>query len=173
MGKKVTLSEAQLKQVISESVKKVLSEISSDMIARANQKFHQKYGGTDFPGPDAKDFPKDEHGNLLYPKDMKPLADHYRKFNQAYDKAKREENLSNPVVREAMEIWNEYESDVDWEVTDDFENEGAEVGGYLEVDGWKFQASGYAEYYGGDFEVEEIYDVEFVSPDGKEGSFRP
>ena len=173
MGKKVTLSEAQLKQVISESVKKVLSEISSDMIARASQKFHQKYGGTDFPGPEAKDFPKDEHGNLLYPKDMKPLADHYRKFNQAYDKAKREEQLNNPVVREAMQIWNECEGDVDWEVTDDFENEGAEVGGYLEVDGWKFQASGYAEYYGGDFEVEEIYDVEFVSPDGEEGSFRP
>ena len=173
MGQKIRLTESQLKQFISESVKKaIMNEISSDMIARANQKFHQKYGGTDFPGPDAKDFPKDKYGNLLYPKDMRPLADHYRKFNQAYDKAKREENLSNPVVHEAMEIWNEYESDVDWEITDDFGNEGCEVGGYLEVDGWEFSASGYAERAGG-LSVKEIESVEFRSPDGQEGSFRP
>ena len=168
----VRLNESQLKQVIAESVKKVLNEISSDMIGRAKSKFHQKYGGTDFPGPDAKDFPKDEHGNLLYPKDMKPLADHYRKFNQAYDKAKREEEMNDPLIHEAMEIWNEYESDVDWDVTDDFDNEGVEVGGYLEVDGWRFGASAYGHYAGG-LEIDEVYEVEFESPDGEKGSFRP
>ena len=173
MGQKIQLSESQLRNLIKESVKKaIMNEISSDMLSRAKNKFYQKYGGTHFPGPDAKDFPKDEHGNLLYPKDKKPLADHYRKFDQAIDRAKRDEQMNDPVTREAMEIWNEVESDVDWDITDDFGNEGCEVSGYIEVDGWEFSAYGYAERAGG-LEVEEIESVEFKSPDGQEGSFRP
>lgn len=170
--KKVKLTESKLKEIIKGSVKKVMNEISSDMIARAERKFHQKYGGTDFPKPDAKDFPKDKYGNLLYPKDMKPLADHYRNFSQAYQKAKREEQFNDPTTKEAMQIWNEVENDVDWEISDDFGNEGCEVMGYIEVNGWKFEATGYAERAGG-LEVEEIEEVNFKSPDGKEGSFRP
>lgn len=173
MGQKIQLSESQLRKLIKESVKKALiNEISSDMIARANSKFHQKYGGTDFPGPDAKGFPKDKSGNLLYPKDMKPLAQHYRNFNDAYDRAKRDEEMNDPIIQQAKEIWDEVESDVDWEITDDFDNEGCEVTGYIEVDGWEFSASGYAERAGG-LNVEEIESVEFKSPDGQEGSFRP
>ena len=173
MGQKIQLSESQLRNLIKESVKKVLmNEISSDMIRRAENKFYKKYGGSFFPGPDAKDFPRDKHGNLLYPKDMKPLADHYRKFNQAYKDAKYAEQFDDPITKEAMEIWNENESDVEWEITDDFENEGCEVGGYLEVNGWEFSATGYAEKAGG-LHVEEIESVEFKSPDGQEGSFRP
>lgn len=171
--KKVRLTEGQLRKLIKESVMKALvNEISSDMIGRAKNKFYQKYGGTDFLGPDAKDFPKDEHGNLLYPKDKKPLASHYRNFDQAIDRAKQDEQMNDPVTREAMEIWNEVENDVDWDITDDFGNEGCEVSGYIEVDGWEFSAYGYAERAGG-LEVEEIESVEFKSPDGQEGSFRP
>ena len=168
----VRLNESQLRRMISESVRRVMNEISSDMIGRASKKFYQKYGGTDFPGPDAKDFPKDEYGNLLYPKDMKPLADHYRKFNQAYKDAKYNEQFDDPLTKEAMDIWNENESDVEWEIMDDFGNEGCEVGGSLEVDGWEFTATGYAEYAGG-LDIKEIESVEFTSPDGEEGSFRP
>lgn len=172
----VKINETQLRKLIKESVRKVLKEslgeISSDMIARASSKFHQKYGGTDFPGPDAKDFPTDKYGNLLYPKDNRTLADHYRNFDQAYQKAKREEQFNDPTTKEAMQIWNEVENDVDWEISDDFGNEGCEVMGYIEVDGWKFEATGYAERAGG-LEVEEIEEVNFKSPDGKEGSFRP
>ena len=170
MGQKIQLSESQLRNLIKESVKKaIMNEISSDMIARASKKFHQKYGGTDFPGPDAKDFPKDEHGNLLYPKDKKPLADHYRKFNQAYDKAKREEMMNDPITKDAMELWFEYESDTEWEKADDFENAGYEVSGHLEVDGWEFEATGYCELFGDP----EVREVEFKAPDGRTGSFRP
>ena len=168
----IRLSESEFRNMINESVQRVLSEISSDMIGRAKDKFYQKYGGSMFPGPEAKDFPRDEHGNLLYPKDMKPLADHYRKFNQAYKDAKYNEQFDDPLTKEAMDIWNEYESDVDWEITDDFGNEGCEVGGWLEVNGWEFSASGYAEKAGG-LDVQEIESVEFKSPDGEEGSFRP
>ena len=170
--KKVKLNESQLRNLIRESVMKVMNEISSDMISRAEKKFHLKYGGTDFPGPDAKDFPKDEYGNLLYPKDKRTLAQHYRNFDDAYKRAKYSEQFDDPITKEAMEIWNENVGDVDWEITDDFGNEGCEVGGWLEVDGWEFSASGFAEKAGG-LDVQEIESVEFRSPDGQEGSFRP
>lgn len=173
MGQKIQLSESQLRNLIKESVKKaIMNEISLSTLRNARDKFHQKYGGTLFPGPDAKDFPKDEYGNLLYPKDKKSLATHYWNFDRAIDKAKRDEQMSDPVTREAMEIWNEVENDVDWDITDDFGNEGCEVTGYIEVDGWEFSASGYAERAGG-LEVEEIEYVEYKSPDGQEGSFIP
>ena len=147
-----------------------LDEISSDMISRAKSKFYQKYGGTMFPGPDAKDFPKDEHGNRLYPKDMKPLAQHYRNFDQALDKAKRDEQFENPVTVEAMRIFDENWGDIDWEETDDYGNEGKELSGYLEVDGWEFEVVATTD----NARTEFYYDVvDFKSPDGQEGSFRP
>lgn len=173
MGQKIQLSESQLRNLIKESVKKALmNEISLKTLRDAREKFHQRYGGTLFPGPDAKDFPKDEYGNLLYPKDKKSLATHYGNFDQAIERAKRDEQMNDPITREAMEIWNEVENDVDWDITDDFGNEGCEVTGYIEIDGWEFSAYGYAERAGG-LEVEEIESVEFKSPDGQEGSFRP
>jgi len=104
MGQKIQLSESQLRNLIKESVKKaIMNEISSDMIGRASRKFHQKYGGTDFPGPDAKDFPKDEYGNLLYPKDKRTLAQHYRNFNDAYNNAKYDEEREDPETMKAIE----------------------------------------------------------------------
>ena len=167
--KPVRLNESQLKKVIAESVKKVLNEISSDMISRASAKLYGKYG---WNGTERDKLEKDEHGNPLHPKDKKPMAQHFKNFQDAFERAKRDEQMNDPVTKEAMEIWNECEGDVDWEVTDDFENEGVELGGTLEVDGWKFGASAYGHYAGG-LEVDEVYEVEFESPDGEEGSFRP
>lgn len=174
MGQKIQLNESQLCNLIKESVKKaIMNEISTKMIARANKKFWDKYGGTDFPGPDAKDFPKDEHGNLLYPKDKKPLANHYREFSKAYDRALHDEQLNDPIRREAMEVWNRYQNDADWEPesNDDYDNEGCEISGHLEVDGWEFDAIGYGEYCGGGIEPVEVEEVEFKSPDGNIGWF--
>lgn len=165
MGNKIQLSEKALTKIIKESVQKVVNEISSDMLMRARDKFSEKY--RNFPN-----FERDEYGNPLHPKDKRLMADHYRNFDRAISNAKRDEAMQDPVTKEAMEIWNDVQSDVDWDITDDFGNEGCEVTGYIEVDGWEFSASGYAERAGG-LNVEEIESVEFRSPDGKEGSFRP
>ena len=175
---KLMVTESELRKVIKESVMKALNEISSGMIQRASNKFYQKYGGSLFPGPDAKDFPRDEHGNLLYPKDMKPLAQHYRNFDQAYNDAKYAEQFDDPVTREAMEIWSEIENDVDWEMGDAqwFRDEGGHgpVIGYITVDdGWEFDAEGYGYMQGGSIGDVEVESVSFKSPDGQEGSFRP
>lgn len=173
----VRLNEKQLHTLIQESVKKVLKEIagtdeiSSDLISRASQKFHQKYGGTGFPGPDAKDFPKDEHGNLLYPKDMKPLADHYRNFSKAYNNAKTEELLSDPLAAKAQEL---YDGGVDWDTEiDDRDGGGAFGSVYGEVedeDGgvWKFYGDASFEWEGS-WEVSELNDIEFEAPNGQTG----
>jgi len=167
---RVRVTESQLRNLIKESVKKaIMNEISSDMISRASAKLYGKYG---WNGTEKDKLEKDEHGNPLHPKDKKPMAQHFKNFSDAFQRAKRDEQMNDPVTREAMEIWNENESDVEWEITDDFENEGCEVGGYLEVNGWEFSATGYAERAGG-LNVEEINSVEFRSPDGQEGSFRP
>ena len=40
----IRLNESQLRNVIKESVKRVINEISSDMIGRARDKFIEKYG---------------------------------------------------------------------------------------------------------------------------------
>ena len=170
MGQRIQLSENQLRNLIKESVKKALmNEISSDMISRASAKLYGKYG---WNGTERDKLEKDEHGNPLHPKDKKPMAQHFRNFSDAFQRAKRDEQMNDPVTREAMEIWNEVENDVDWDIADDFGNEGCEVTGYIEVDGWEFSASGYAERAGG-LNVEEIESVDFKSPDGQEGSFRP
>ena len=88
MGQKIQLSESQLCNLIKESVKKaIMNEISSGLISRAGNEFHRRFGGTLFPGPDAKDFPKDEYGNLLHPKDKRTLAQHYRDYDDAYHNA--------------------------------------------------------------------------------------
>lgn len=169
MGQKIQLSESQLRNLIKESVRKVMNEISSDMISRASGKFQSKYG---WNGTERDKLEKDKYGNPLHPKDKKPLAQHFKNFQDAFQGAKRDEQMNDPLTKKAMEIWNEYESDVDWDIADDFGNEGCEVIGYLEVNGWKFSATGYAEKAGG-LNVEEIESVEFKSPDGQEGSFRP
>lgn len=171
MRQKIQLSESQLRNLIKESVKKaIMNEISSDMISRATGKFYGKYG---WNGTERDKLDKDEHGNPLHPKDKKPIAQHMKNFSDAFERAKYDEQFDDPMTKEAMDIWNENQSNVNWDVTDDFENEGVEVSGILKVNGWEFEAIGYAEYYGGDFEVEEIDEVNFRSPDGQEGSFRP
>lgn len=165
--RKVRLTETQLRKLIKESVTKALmNEISSNMISRAAAKLYGKYG---WNGTDRDKLETDEHGNPLHPKDKKPMAQHYKNFQDSFQRAKHDEQMNDPVTREAMDIWNEVENDVDWDITDDFGNEGCEVTGYIEVDGWEFSASGYAQRAGG-LNVEEV-EVEFKSPDGQEGSF--
>ena len=44
----VRLNESQLKKIIAESVKKVMNEISSDMIGRARDKFIEKYDNPNY-----------------------------------------------------------------------------------------------------------------------------
>ena len=170
MKQKISLSESALKTIIKESVKRVLNEISSDMIGRARKKFYERYGGTDFPGPDAKDFPRDEHGNLLYPKDMKPLATHYDKFHDAYKKAKKEEEMEDPIYRKAHELVQ----DVDWEKEiDDIDGGGAFGYVYGEIEDengetWKFTADASFEWEG-DWAISDLQSIEFEAPDGTTG----
>lgn len=176
----VRLNESQFHTLVQESVKKVLKEIagtdeiSSDLISRASQKFHQKYGGTDFPGPDAKDFPRDKNGNLLYPKDMKPLADHYRNFSKAYNDAKFDEDMQNPLVRKACELYKDV--DLEQEVSDWTDDYGCDVNLWGEIEDenggiWKFEGWGAGvSVGGGDIEIDHIEEMNFESPDGQTGS---
>lgn len=174
MGKKIRLTESDLKRMVNESVKKVLmemDEISSDLIGRASKKFYQKYGGTSYPGPDAKDFPKDEYGNLLYPKDKKPLASHYREFNNAWARAKEREDLSDPIIRKAQELYDTLgDSDFDIDVADRVDDYAYSINLWAEVkdeDGgvWTFEGYG----YGSMGEIDEVEAMEFTAPDGTTG----
>ena len=171
----VKINEAQLRGLIKESVKKALmNEISSDMISRASKKFHQKYGGTLFPGPDAKDFPKDKNGNLLYPKDKRTLAQHYRNFNDAYKRAKEDEDLSNPLLKKAQELYDQV--DLEQEVSDWTDDYGCDVNLYGEIEDengglWKFEGWGAGvNVGGGDIEIDHVEEMNFESPDGQTGS---
>lgn len=181
--KKINLTESQLRDFIKESAMRVIKEmcgadeISSDMISRASQKFHQKYGGTLFPGPDAKDFPKDKNGNLLYPKDMKPLATHYRNFNDAYDRAKRDEDRANPLLQKAFALYQDADFS-NGEQYDDYEHGYGEFGDSAEIEDenggiWKFYRTFNGHYEGDSIEMDELGDVEFETPDGETGSFNP
>ena len=171
----VKLTESQLHKLIKESVRKAfVNEISSDMISRASKKFHQKYGGTLFPGPDAKDFPRDEHGNLLYPKDKRTLAQHYRNFNDAYRRAKEDEDLSNPLLKKAQELYDQV--DLEQEVSDWTDDYGCDVNLYGEIEDengslWKFEGWGAGvNVGGGDIEIDHVEEMNFESPDGETGS---
>ena len=102
MGQKIQLSESQLRNLIKESVKKaIMNEISSDMIRRAAKKFQEKYG---WSGTDRDKLEKDEHGNPLHPKDKKFIGDHLKNFSSAYNKAKYDEDMQNPLLRKAQEM---------------------------------------------------------------------
>ena len=180
MKKTIKLTEADLTKLVKESVKTILgemNEISSDMIGRATKKFHQRYGVTDFPGPDAKGFPKDKNGNLLYPKDMKPLATHYRNFNDAYDRAKRDEDMTNPLLQKAFALYQDADFS-DEEQFDNYEHGYGEFGDYAEVEDenggiWKFYRTFNGHYEGGSVEMDELEGVEFETPDGETSSFNP
>ena len=172
---RVRVTESQLRNLIKESVKKALmNEISSDMIRRAENKFYKKYGGSFLPGPDAEGFPRDKHGNLLYPKDMKPLADHYRKFEQAYKDAKEDEDLSNPLVKKAQELYNQV--DLEKEVADWVDPPyGCDVNLWGEIEDenggiWKFEGWGSGVSTGGDIGIDSVEEMNFESPDGQTGS---
>lgn len=168
MGQKITLSESKLKKIISESVKKVLNEISSDMISRASAKLYGKYG---WNGSERDKLEKDEHGNPLHPKDKKPMAQHFKNFQDAFKRAKSEEDMNNPLIQQAMKLYK----DVEW---DDYEVEDVDGGyatgfAYCDVqdengETWEFSADVYFELEG-DWVPKEVTEVHFMAPDGSEG----
>ena len=166
--KKVVIRESDLRKMVAESVKKALNELRSTTISNASKKFRDKYTGDD--GWWRKDLEHDEYGNPLHPKDKKPLAQHMRNFSRAYNQSAYDEQFEDPTTKEAMDIWEENESEVDWDVTDSYEHGYCAVTGYLEIDGWEFTAVGEGHYAGG-LEIDDIDYVEFKSPDGQEGSF--
>ena len=170
MRQKIRLSESQLRKLIKESVKKaIMNEISSDMIGRARDKFYQKYGSD---GTERDKLEKDKYGNALHPKDKRTISDHLRNFSQAWRNAKTEEDLRDPVVAKAQEI---YDDGIDWEEEiDDVDGGGAFGSVYGEAEDenggvWKFWGGAGFEWEGY-WVISDISDVEFESPDGKIGS---
>ena len=172
MRQKIQLSESQLRNLIKESVKKaIMNEISSDMIRRTAKKFQEKYG---WSGTDRDKLEKDEHGNPLHPKDKKCIGDHLKNFSSAYNKAKYDEDMQNPLLRKAQEMYRKV--DLEQEVSDWTDNYGCDVnrwgesedekGGLWKVEGW---GSG-TNVGGGDIEIDYVAEMNFESPDGQRGS---
>lgn len=172
MRQKIQLSESQLRNLIKESVKKaIMNEISSDMIRRAAKKFQEKYG---WSGTDRDKLEKDEHGNPLHPKDKKFIGDHLKNFSSAYNKAKYDEDMQNPLLRKAQEMY--LKADLEQEVSDWTDNYGCDVNLWGEVEDengglWKFEGWGSGTNVGGgDIEIDYIEEMNFESPDGQRGS---
>ena len=168
--KKVKVTEGQLRKLIKESVMKaIMNEISSDMIGRARDKFSSKYG---MDGSERDNLEKDKYGNPIHPKDKKPIANHMRNFNNAYNNAKRDEALNDPMVAKAQEL---YDGGIDWEQEIDDRDGGGAFGSiYGEVEDenggtWRFYGDASFEWEGS-WEISEIDEVDFVAPDGTTGS---
>ena len=170
----IKLNESQLHNIIKESVKKVLKEmvgtdeISSDMISRASAKLYGKYG---WNGTERDKLEKDEHGNPLHPKDKKPMAQHFKNFSDAFQRARRDELMADPLVAKAQEL---YDGGVDWDKEIDDRDGGGAFGSIygevLDETGkvWVFIGDASFEWEGG-WEISEIDEVEFVAPNGKSG----
>ena len=172
MGQKIQLNEKQLRNLIKESVKKaIMNEISSDMISRATKKFQEKYG---WNGTERDKLEKDKYGNPLHPKDKKPIAQHFKNFSSAYKDAKYNEDMQNPLIRKACELYKDV--DLEQEVADWVDNYSCDVNLYGEIEDenggvWKFQGWGNGvNVGGGDIEIDSIEEMDFESPDGQTGS---
>lgn len=175
MKKVVKLNESQLQNLILESVKKVLNEmtgtdeISSDMISRASKKFWEKYG---WDGTDRDKLEKDKYGNPLHPKDKKPIAQHLRNFSNAYSDAKFYEDLQDPLIRKAAELYKDV--DLEYEISDWTDDYCCDVSLYGEIEDenggvWEFEGWGSGTVGGGDINYE-VEEMKFTSPDGQTGS---
>lgn len=174
--KAVRLNESQLKRIIKESVKKALvNEISSDLIARARDKFIQKYGnnyrGEKTPGEMDSQLKRNRYNMKLHPKTNRPLAWHQADYDRAYEKAKMDENPE--LIEKATELVRKVK---DWsveETTDqiDYHCEEAIVYGEAQDENgewWSFRAGGIVD----DGEVVDVAydeDIEFETPDGFTG----
>lgn len=184
MGQKIQLSESQLRNLIKESVKKaIMSEISSDMIGRARNKFIQKYGnpnmfkdGVSEPllkDPTLKTDRPGKYASPLHPKDNRPLSKHLSDFDKAYDKAKHDEE-DPEIVRKAQELYDQV--DLEQEVADWVDPPyGCDVNLWGEIEDenggiWKFEGWGNGVSSGGDIEIDSIAEMNFESPDGQTGS---
>ena len=89
------------------------------------------------------------------------------------------EEFNDPITQEAMKIWDEHKDEIDWSIDDDSffppmnGDSRPAVGGFETDDDWSFEAEGYAYVKDGYFGDVDVDRVEFVSPDGQKGSFRP
>lgn len=169
MGQKIQLSESQLRNLIKESVKKaIMNEISSDMISRASAKLYGKYG---WNGTERDKLEKDEHGNPLHPKDKKPMAQHFKNFSDAFRRAKEEEDLSNPIVQKAQELYDQVDLEQEVEDVDGGYATGYVYGEIEDENGgvWTFEGSAGFNWEGG-WTLADIEDMTFTSPDGQTGS---
>lgn len=169
MGQKIQLSESQLRNLIKESVKKaIMSEISSDMISRASAKLYGKYG---WNGTERDKLEKDEHGNPLHPKDKKPMAQHFKNFSDAFRRAKEDEDLSNPIVQKAQELYDQVDLEQEVEDVDGGYATGYVYGEIEDENGgvWTFEGSAGFNWEGG-WTLADIEDMTFTSPDGQTGS---
>lgn len=148
-----------------------LNEISSDLIGRASKKFQEKYG---WGGTDRDKLEKDEHGNPLHPKDKKFIGDHLKNFSNAYNRAKYDEDMQNPLLRKAQEMYRKV--DLEQEVSDWTDDYGCDVNLYGEIEDengglWKFEGWGAGvNVGGGDIEIDHVEEMNFESPDGQTGS---
>lgn len=170
----VKLTESDLKRMVNESVRKVLmemhtNELRSSTYANAVKKM-RKYA---MYGDEKGKFGKDEYGNPLY-KDGKTVASHLRNLGNAYNDAKQREDLEDPIVQKAQELYDGLsQSDFDIDVFDRVDTYSYEVGLYAEVEDenggvWNFSGSAMAERAGG-WEISEIEEMEFTAPDGTTG----
>jgi len=169
MGQKIQLSESQLRNLIKESVKKaIMNEISSDMISRASAKLYGKYG---WNGTERDKLEKDEHGNPLHPKDKKPMAQHFKNFSDAFRRAKEAEDLSNPLVKKAQELYDQVDLEQEVEDIDGGYATGYVYGEIEDENGgvWTFEGSAGFNWEG-DWTLADIEDMTFTSPDGQTGS---
>lgn len=178
MGQKIQLSESQLRNLIKESVKKaIMSEISSDMIGRARDKFIQKYGDSRYGHEEIKGDMEDKlevnrFHQKLHPKDKRPTDWHLSDFDRAHEKAKMDENPE--IVKKAQELVHKVEHWGLEEITERYDYHcgyGVIYGEAKDENGewWSFRA-------GGNFDDGEIVDVdydndiEFESPNGFKGT---
>ena len=173
MGKKIQLTESDLKKLVKESVKRIINEmyaneLRSSTYANAGKKM-QKYG---MYGDEAGKFGEDKYGNPLY-KDGRPVAKHLIDLDNAYKDAKEREDLENPITRKAQELYDTLgDSDFDIETADDWVDDYT-VGLSLHAEAededggvWNFDGYGYGSGRG---EIDEIEEMEYTAPDGTTG----
>lgn len=196
--KPIRLNESQLKRIIKESVKKaIMNEISSDMIARARDKFIQKYGnnapGSITPGEMDQSLEKDKYGRKLHPKTKKPLYWHQSNFENAYAERRFEEHPE--YAEKAREIFNTFDILSDYDRCTEVESGEAispdENWSIFEIEKtvkdpktgqeWWFCVDCYGHYTswdGYDLVDEEMDDITedrtvyFEAPDGASGNFK-
>ena len=169
-----TFSKKEIREEVEkENRGKKLHEASSELLKRARNKLFSKYGSTFTPGPEAGNLKRDEHGNLLHPKDGKPLANHYKNFSDAISKAEKDERIANdPNYKKAAELYQ----DVEWDGQEVEDVDGGYATGYVwgsveDENGEVWEFTGSAGFnWEGDWVLDDVSEVEYHAPDGTYGT---